>query len=262
MASARGRLALLSRACSPLVVPARSLSVGFYRQARLPELSLASVDEASSGGSERLNDVRAATRSLLAPHPMGLRRDEYLEAMRREFGVRVGADRAGEAKFVRALARRMPDVMFAPDGAGVYARKVDAKFVYPAYYPRLKRSPRTASDYEEATPAGAAAFRQLRDAIATLLELHPKGLRSRTLLLLLQKRYSHTLDAALAQHLVSRMPDMAAWHASEEYAEYDAVRPAKPPPPPPRPSSVRSRKEAWREAVRQRFLKWYDDPPA
>ena len=79
--SARGRLALLSRACSPLVVPARSLSVGFYRQARLPELSLASVDEASSGGSERLNDVRAATRSLLAPHPMGLRRDEYLEAM-------------------------------------------------------------------------------------------------------------------------------------------------------------------------------------
>ena len=179
MASARGRLALLSRACSPLVVPARSLSVGFYRQARLPELSLASVDEASSGGSERLNDVRAATRSLLAPHPMGLRRDEYLEAMRREFGVRVGADRAGEAKFVRALARRMPDVMFAPDGAGVYARKVDAKFVYPAYYPRLKRSPRTASDYDEATPAGAAAFRQLRDAIATLLELHPKGLRRR-----------------------------------------------------------------------------------
>ena len=180
--SARGRLALLSRACSPLVVPARSLSVGFYRQARLPELSLASVDEASSGGSERLNDVRAATRSLLAPHPMGLRRDEYLEAMRREFGVRVGADRAGEAKFVRALARRMPDVMFASDGAGVYARKVDAKFVYPAYYPRLKRSPRTASDYDEATPAGAAAFRQLRDAIATLLELYPNtkgGLRWR-----------------------------------------------------------------------------------
>ena len=27
--------------------------------------------------------------------------------------------------------------------------------------------------------AGAAAFRQLRDAIATLLELHPKGLRRR-----------------------------------------------------------------------------------
>lgn len=191
---------------------------------------------------------------------MGLSRDVFLEALRRNFGVRLGKDPAEEGKMVRALARRMPDIIYDPVGEG--ARKTSAKLVYPSFYGMLKRGRRTEADYDTSTHVGAASFRQFGDAVAMMLDLNPKGLRRDTFCNMLREKYSHDLDFELARSLVERLPEVAIWRKSDEYGEYDAIRRARPPPPPPRPSSLRSRRQAWRDRVLERFLQWYDDPPS
>ncbi len=84
--------------------------VGLYRQAQLPEVSLATLEE----DTETLGRLREASKRLLAPYPMGLSNLNFLEFLRRDFGLRPGAGPVQEAKIVRGLARLMPDVSYVP----------------------------------------------------------------------------------------------------------------------------------------------------
>jgi len=215
--------------------------VGFYKQAELPPLSLKIDVE-----DERWVALREKSKRLLAPHPTGLSTQKFLEALRRDFGIALGAGLTEDKKIVRALSRKMPDIAYVPENdAGALQRKMTVKLVYPAYYANLKRGPRIAADYDESTPMGAAAFRQLKGVVTYLLDVHPRGLIRDTFCNLLMTQYSHRLydfradDYEFARSLVDRMPDIAVWKVSNEYRAYDAIRRTAPPPGPPRPSSVR-----------------------
>lgn len=103
------------------------------------------------------------------------------------------------------------------------------------------------------------SFRQLQEVLTTLLEQNPRGLRS-TNLLRFASNYAHKLDMESMKLLVSRMPEVATWHKSDTYAEYDVVKLANTSWLDRRKGlSLGLRKQEWQDRLYQRFSQWYGD---
>eukprot|EP00316_Scyphosphaera_apsteinii_P005324 CAMPEP_0119337794 /NCGR_PEP_ID=MMETSP1333-20130426/94733_1 /TAXON_ID=418940 /ORGANISM="Scyphosphaera apsteinii, Strain RCC1455" /LENGTH=261 /DNA_ID=CAMNT_0007348923 /DNA_START=78 /DNA_END=863 /DNA_ORIENTATION=- len=228
------------------------MTTGFYRR-ELPLLTVADFDRGTHAGVENLERLREASRALLAPNPMGVMREAYLTRLTGNFGIRLSRD----FDTCRVLSRRMPDVASVTP----YIKSPKGKDrIYPAYHNKLIKRRRNLEDYDEMTAAGAAARRQIRDVLSTVLEMNPKGLRSKTMVSM-ARDYGHIIGIDLAKILVQQMPDVAVWVSSASYSEYDAVRPAdkswgelK------KQLSQSQIKAAWKARVHERFLQWFYDP--
>jgi hypothetical protein len=150
---------------------------------------------------------------LLTPLPMGLPREQFVHALKARHDLAL--DRDARPDVVRRLLQRIPDVAHVPDPRPGPQTRHDR--VYPAYYPLLCRRPRVAADYDAGTEEGRCAVRQLREAVTTLMEDHPRGLRRPQLARRLREEYGHWIpDPALTKALVGAMGDIATWKASAE----------------------------------------------
>ncbi len=200
-----------------LCAPAYSGQNVFYRHA--PILRIAHFDAQTDEGATHFERLRAATREILTPHPMGMKRVHFLSRLKGHHDLHVDDERTT----VRKLLLRMPDIAAVP--VKVPGQDSFRDRVYPAYHARLCRRPRVAADYDRETPVGECSFLQLRDAVATLMEDYPRGLHRRPFLRRVRELYGHTLDAELAETLVNEMGDVATWVKSGGYAEDDKVMP-------------------------------------
>jgi len=225
----------------------------YYLTGHLPELHAHDFDPDTSKGMEQLEKLRDASKGLLAAQHTGMLRHAYLNSLMGQHRLRLPR----EAKGFKQVIRQIPEVVHMERK---FAEDTKKDVIYPAYYPKLIRAVRPISDYDPSTHYGAVAWRQLRDSVATELELNVQGLRADTLWKALH-RYGHRLERDVLMELIGRMPETAKWMSSTEYPEYDRVvlvdtsfvdfKKRLP---------VRKKAPAWQKRLHDRFSLWYDDP--
>lgn len=218
----------------------------------LDELRYDDFDTGTAEGREKFDTLREASKYLLAAKPWGLLRHAYLNSLIGDY--RLALPR--EPKHFFRVVRLMPDIVHVRhDWKEIGPRDL----VFPAYAARMIRGPRPLSDYDRTTELGRVGFRQLHDSLASMLEENPRW-NNKTLRLKLHD-YGHRLSREDLKELVEQMPELAKWHVSDQYEEYDAISlvdraffEEK------KTMAVKSRGLLWRTRLYDRFKLWYDDP--
>lgn len=206
-------------------------------------------DEDTAEGAANRERLRQATRELLAPLALrGMVRSMYLDMLLVRFDLHLPRELVAN----RPLLRSIPDAVLLRSSKDGGPRDR----VYPAYARHLSWATRTLEDYDESSPSGAAAMRQLRDATLSLLEYNCRGLRTDGLLRELRP-YGHALEKETLQALFGegRFEGVARWDDAKYghevrltdhswLSERDSL-------------SHSRRKAASRERLVARFLPWY-----